>query len=59
MGHSRLRLDLAGKRDGVMTSSALAEARTEAQMFETHEAGDNTVSVLRVEPLQFLRQRGD
>jgi len=43
MGHSRLRLDLAGKRDGVMTSSALAEARTEARMFKTHEAGENAI----------------
>ena len=59
MGHSRLRLDLAGKRDEIMTSSALAEARTEAHKFKTHEAGDNAVSVSRFESLQFLRQRGD
>lgn len=59
MDHSRLRFDLAGRRDWKMTSSALQAVKTAATVRAVYRAGRKMNSLSRAEYLAVVRQRGD
>jgi len=59
MGHSRLRFDLAGRRDWKMTSSALQVVKTTATVRAAYRAGGKVNLLSQAKYLAVVRQRGD
>lgn len=59
MDHSRLRFDLAGRRDWKMTSSALQVVKMTATVRAAYRAGKKMHLLSRAEYLAVVRQRGD
>ena len=59
MGHSRLRFDLAGRRNWKMTSSALQVVKIAATVRAAYRAGRQVSLLSQAEYLAVVRQRGD
>ncbi|KAH8635899.1 hypothetical protein IG631_07733 [Alternaria alternata] len=59
MDHSRLRFDMAGRRDWKMTSSASQVVKTAATVRAAYRAGRKMNLLSRAEHLAVVRQRGD